>query len=108
MLLAAMAGKAGNAQVAVEISLIDLPDHGEHLARDYFVVVFIAREVAHSVARGAADAETESKGAHCRHYFVGFQNLEICRRTHWSTAASRRRTGWGFLSKGNGREKKYR
>ena len=108
MLLAAMAGEAGDALVAVEVSLIYLPDHGEHLTRHYFVVVFIAREVAHSVARGAADAETDSKRPHRRHYFVGFENFEIFRRTHWSTTATRRRTGRGFLSKGDGREKKYR
>jgi len=93
VLLAAMAGVAGDAFVAVEISLVYLPDHGEHLPRDYFVVIFITREVAHNMAGGAADPETDCKRAHGRHDFVRFQNLEIFRRTHWSTTTISRRSG---------------
>jgi hypothetical protein len=102
-----MAGIAGDALVAVEISLVDLPDHGEHLPRNHFVVIFIAREVAHRVARGAANPETDGKRAHGRHDFVRLQDLEIFRRTHWSTTATTGRRGRGLLSKSKGREKEY-
>lgn len=107
MLLAAMAGIAGDALVAVEVSLVYVPDHGEHLARDNFVVVFVTREVAHHVARGAANPETDRKRAHGRYDFVRFQDFEIFRRTHWSTTATTGRRGRGLLSKSKGREKEY-
>lgn len=106
MLLAAMAGVAGDALIAVEISLVDASDHGEHLARDYFVMVFIAGEIAHGVAPGAAHAEPDCKRAHGGHNFIGFQDLEILRRTHGPATATWRRAGRRFLSKRDGGDEK--
>ena len=109
MFLAAMAGETGDAFVAVEISLVYLSNHREHLARDDFVVVFVAGEIAHDVTRGAADPETDCERAHSGHDFIRLQDLEIFWRTHRSATTRGGRSGgrW-FLSKRNGREKKYR
>ena len=108
MLLATMAGEAGDAFIAVEVSLVYLSNHREHLARNHFVTVFIAREVSLGVAAGATHAETDRERAHSGHDFIWLQDLEIFWRTHRSATTGGRSAGWWFLSKRNGREKKYR
>jgi hypothetical protein len=108
MLVAAMAGEAGDTLIAAEISFVDVPDHREHLARDYLVPVLIAGKISLNMARGAANPEPDRKRAHGGHYFIGFQDLEILRRTRGPTTATTRASGWRLLGKRNGREKKYR
>jgi hypothetical protein len=107
MLFTPMAGVAGDALVAVEIRLIDLPNHRQHLPRDYFVIVFVAREISLNMASAAAHAEPDRKCPHGRHHFIGFQDFEILRRTHWSATATGP-TGGRLLSKRNRGENEYR
>jgi hypothetical protein len=107
MLIAAMAGVAGYTLIAVEVILVYLPHHCQHLPGDHFVVIFIARKVPLNMASRAAHAETNRKTAHGLHHFVRLQDFEVLWRPHWTppaSAARRRR----FLSQSHAGEKNYR
>jgi hypothetical protein len=66
MRFAAMAGVAGHFVIALERVGIHAANHFEHFARDYFLLLVIAGEVAMNVTIGAFEACARDEGAHNR------------------------------------------
>ena len=61
---AAVAGEAGDVLFPVWKFGIDFPRHHDHLARGFFVRVFIAGIIAFDVTEGTLLTQSNSKSAH--------------------------------------------
>lgn len=87
MRFAAMAGVAGHFVIPVERVGIHAANHFEHFARDYFLLLVIAGEVALNMTIAAFEACSHNEGAHNRTDFVLRNDFQIFGGAHPAATA---------------------
>jgi hypothetical protein len=72
-----MARVASNVLFPVRKFSVDFAGHGDHVARDYLVLVFVAGKIAFHMAQVAFATKSDSERSHRIAHFFRLQDLQI-------------------------------